>query len=91
MNQVIMNIMIVYSIASIVYVCYIVYLKVAHKESERTVEEVEKYNMVKKTRTTVFILGILCGLIFLIISEPYTTVIKSSINTVSNISDISVM
>ncbi len=103
MNQFILNIMMVYCIASVVYLIYILYLRLTKSE---TVDDIlkgdedlkEKYNKLKKNRIMVFIIGIVIGLGFMIMNEPSSIISKtissaavSTKSIVEDISDISVI
>jgi hypothetical protein len=101
MNQFILNIMIVYSIASIVYILYLIFMKPEKIsdiiENDYGNKELlkEKYNNIKKNRIMVFIIGIVIGLGIIImfdsepkISQTISTNIKSIVEDVSDISVI---
>ena len=95
MNQFILNIMIVYSIASIVYLIYSLVSKSTKMSDILTEQQMEEYNKIKKRRTMVFIIGVVIGLCFIIvfdktsISLPDTTIKMKLI--VEDVSDISVI
>ncbi len=94
MNQIIVNIMIVYSIASIVY---LIYIKILNKNTLEAVlvnntELLEKYKQIKKERAMVFIIGIIIGLILLIfIANNDIKEINDTNIVVSDVSDIRVL
>lgn len=95
MNQFILNIMIVYCIASIVYFIYSLYLRFSNsetiddlfKENEDLKTIGDKYNKIKRNRIAVFIIGIILGLIYLVISD-YSN-IPNKVNNKTVINDIS--
>ncbi len=99
MNKFILGIIKVYVIASIVYIGYMIYLKIYKKptfadELTEYPELLEKYNSVKKTRITVFIIGVIIGLILLLLFDNITEVpanIKNTHKLVNDVSDIYVM
>jgi di/tricarboxylate transporter len=95
MNQIIVNIMIVYSIASIVY---LIYIKILNKNTLEAVlvnntELLEKYKQIKKERAMVFIIGIIIGLILLIFidNNDMKEINETSYIIVSDVSDIRVL
>jgi glucan phosphoethanolaminetransferase (alkaline phosphatase superfamily) len=101
MNQFILNIMIVYSIASIVYILYLIFMKpekistIIDNNYDNKELLKEKYNNIKKNRIMVFIIGIVIGLGIIIMfeTEPkvvqqITTSVKSIVDDVSDISVI---
>jgi di/tricarboxylate transporter len=95
MNQIIVNIMIVYSIASIVY---LIYIKILNKNTLEAVlvnntELLEKYKQIKKERAMVFIIGIIIGLILLIFiaNNDIKEINETSYIIVSDVSDIRVL
>lgn len=102
MNQFILNIMIVYSIASIVYLLSLIFMKSTQIKDILYEDQLEEYNKIKKKKIMVFIIGVVLGLCFIImfdkISVNTNTDIKSSVvsikkikNVVEDISDISVI
>ncbi len=97
MNQFILNIMTVYCIASIVYILYLFFMKPQKIDDLIKNNEIlkEKYKNIKKKRITIFIIGIVIGLGFIIIndSEPLLNNInKIKIKSiVEDVSDISVI
>jgi len=97
MNQFILNIMIVYSIASIIYILSLFLIKSKSIKDILDDEQLEEYNKIKKKKIMIFIIGIVLGLCFIIIfdKKSISTEIKSSITNIKNIvedvSDISVI
>jgi hypothetical protein len=93
MNQFILNVMIVYCIASLVYILYLIFMK-PEKISDfiyNNQELKEKYNNIKKNRIMVFIIGIVIGLGVIIIFDKEQILDKtlSNINVKSIIEDVS--
>ena len=104
MNQFILNIMIVYCIASVVYIIYALYLKLTKSENVDDIlkdnkDLKEKFDKLKKNRIMVFIIGVIIGLGVIIMNEPIVlnvskTISSAAISTksiVEDISDISVI
>lgn len=101
MNQFILNIMKVYCISSVIYILYSLYLRYTKAENIEDVlkdneELLNKYKKIKKNRIMVFIIGIVIGLVFLIISEPSIStsiqqIANSTKSIVNDVSDISVI
>ena len=95
MNQFILNIMIVYSIASIIYLIYSLVSKSTKMSDILTEQQMEEYNKIKKQRTMVFIIGVVIGLCFIIVFDKTSislpdTAIKMK-HIVEDVSDISVI
>ncbi len=99
MNQIIYNLMIVNSVAAIIYFIYLLYNKL---ETDKTVVDMlkphedilEKYNNMKRKNNTIYIIGILIGLMVLIFIENETETPKSIkipeiLNHINNVSDVS--
>ena len=88
MNQIIYNLMIVNSIATLVYIMYLFYNKLNNKDDSTLDKDNDMYVHYKKQqrmRTTVFIIGILLGLIYLIIFESdYPKIINNMLKNNSN-------
>ncbi len=99
MNKFILGIIKIYIIASIVYIGYMIYLKIYKKPSfsdelNDYPELLEKYNNIKKTRMTIFIIGIIIGLILLLLfdnSTPTATKIKNTHKIINDVSDMYVL
>ncbi len=96
MNQFILNVMIVYSIASVIYLLSLFFYKFKKLDDILTDEQIEEYNKIKKHKIMIFIIGIVIGLCFIIIFDkiPADTISKESINVksiVEDVSDISVI
>ena len=96
MNQFILNVMIVYSIASIIYLLSIFFYKSNKLKDILTEEQLDEYNKIKKQKTMIFIIGVVIGLCFIILFDkiPSDTISKASINVksiVEDVSDISVI
>jgi formate-dependent nitrite reductase membrane component NrfD len=76
MNSILLNIIIVYSVASFLYMIYIIYKMFFKKEQtisyllKDNEELLEKYKTIKKQHSMVFIISIIIGLIILIFTEP---------------------
>jgi hypothetical protein len=98
MNKFILGIIKVYVVASIVYIGYMIYLKIYKKPSfadELTEypELLEKYNNVKKSRMTIFIIGVIIGLILLLLFDTSFVAanIKNTHKKINDVSDIYVL
>ncbi len=100
MNKFILGIIKVYVVASIVYIGYMVYLKIYKKptftdELINYPELLEKYKHTKKIRMTVFIIGIIIGLILLLLFDKSTnnstTKIKNTHKIINDVSDMYVL
>jgi hypothetical protein len=98
MNQFVLNIMIVYSIASIIYLLSLFFMKSKKIKDILNNEQLEEYNKIRKQKIMIFIIGIVIGLCFIIlfdnISKTETIINKSSVNMkniVEDVSDISVI
>jgi hypothetical protein len=94
MNKFILGIIKVYVIASIVYIGYMIYLKIYKKPifSDELIEYpelLEKYNNEKKKRMTVFIIGVIIGLILLLLFDNITPTALKSKNVHKIINDVS--
>ena len=91
MNQIILNLMIINSIATIVYILYIIY-EFRNNEIivllENQPDILDKYYKNKRYGVTFYILGVLLGLIYLIIMDNDMNIIKNPTNIVSDVSDI---
>ena len=79
MNQTLYLIMLVYSIASIVYILFMIYKsirKLPSFESEIQDNEtlLKKYKGYKKTRTIVFIIGLLIGFAVILLFDNEKTI-----------------
>ena len=91
MNQIILNLMIINSIATIIYIIYIIY-KYKNDNMDKLLESnkeiLDQYNKNKRSNITVYIIGILLGLIILVITD--CEYIKPSVlpKIVSDVSDI---
>jgi hypothetical protein len=96
MNQFILNIMIVYCVASIIYILGL-FIKPSHLKDILTEDQVEEYNKIKKKRIMIFIIGVVIGLCIIIMIEPNSltnNLSKLSINAkqmIEDVSDISVI
>ena len=99
MNKFILGIIKVYVVASIVYIGYMIYLKIYKKptfsnELNEYPELLEKYNTIKKTRMTVFIIGVIIGLILLLLFDNTQDIpikIKNVHQSINDVSDIYVL
>ena len=104
MNQFILNIMMVYCIASVVYIIYALYLKLTKSENVDDIlkdnkDLKEKFDKLKKNRIMVFIIGVIIGLGVIIMNEPIVLNVSKTISSaamstksiVEDISDISVI
>ena len=97
MNQFILNVMIVYSIASIIYLLSLVLLKSKKIKDLLNDEQLEEYNKIRKQKIMVFIIGIVIGLCFIILFDNFfnkEAISKATIsvkNIVEDVSDISVI
>ena len=96
MNQFILNVMIVYSIASIIYLLSTFFYKSNQLKDILTEEQLDEYNKIKKQKTMIFIIGVVIGLCFIILFDkiPSDTISKASISVksiVEDVSDISVI
>ncbi len=89
MNEILKGILIIYIISTIFYFIY-------KKKTENDIntiilnldeDNLNKYNKIKKTRTFVFIIGILVGLGLLLLTD--TKEIKKKICNINDINDIS--
>lgn len=96
MNSLLLNVIIIYSIASLLYIIYIVYLKMFRKEQNITnllkdnKNLLDEYTKIKKQHSTVFIICIIISLIILIFSEPNKLIVSSS-SIINDINDIKVI
>ncbi len=95
MNYTVVNVGIVYCIASIVYLIYLIYCKLTSKTSVDDIiancdnNVIENYSKLKRTRIMIFIIGLLVGLITIIVYEPIMPItLNIDINDVSDINDI---
>jgi hypothetical protein len=97
MNPFILGIIKIYVVATLVYIAYMIYLKIYKKptfasELNDYPELLDKYNHNKKTRTTVFIIGVIIGLILLLIIDNPTNKDNKSTKQLSKlINDVSDM
>ncbi len=97
MNQFILNVMIVYSIASIIYLLSLFLYKSKNIKDILNDEQLDEYNKIKKQKIMIFIIGIVIGLCFIILFDNFSfknTVSKTSTNIknlVEDVSDISVI
>ncbi len=94
MNKFILGIIKVYVIASIVYIGYMIYLKIYKKptfedELNEYPELLDKYKNLKKSRITVFIIGVIIGLILLLLFDNQSSLTKKIKNTHKMINDVS--
>ncbi len=91
MNQFILNVMIVYSIASVFYILSLFFYKSKKLEDILTDEQIEEYNKLKKQKTMIFIIGVVIGLCVIIIFDkiPTETISKANISVKSIIEDVS--
>ena len=92
--------MLINFIGTIFYIFYFIFTKVKKedsidilfKTSSENNDNYEKYRKIKKKHMTVYIMGILIGLIYLVLTESNTTiketVTKPSISHVTDIDDI---
>ena len=93
MNSLLLNLMIIYSIASLLY---IVYFKIFKKEQNITkllsnnADLLDEYTNIKKQHITVFIICIIIILIILIFSESNKLVVSST-SVINDIHDIKVV
>ena len=96
MNSLLLNVIIIYSIASLLYIIYIVYLKMFRKEQSITnllkdnKNLLDEYTKIKKQHSTVFIICIIISLIILIFYEPNKLIVSSS-SIINDINDIKVI
>jgi hypothetical protein len=95
MNYTIVNVGMVYCIASIVYLIYLFYLNLTSKNSVDDIiaqcdnSVIENYKKLKRNRIMIFIIGLLVGLITIIVYEPNMPIkLNIDINDVSDINDI---
>ena len=91
MNQIILNLMIINSIASIVYILYKIYISKNDdlvKLINTNKEISDKYNSRRRTSITFYILGALLGLIVLVLMDNDNKTIDISKKIVSDVSDI---
>ena len=97
MNQFILNVMIVYTIASIIYLLSLLLLKSNKITDILNEEQMEEYSKIKKQKIMVFIIGIVIGLCFIILFDNFfnkEAISKATIsvkNIVEDVSDISVI
>jgi Na+/H+ antiporter NhaD/arsenite permease-like protein len=96
MNQFILNVMIVYSIASIIYLLSLFFYKSKQIKDILTDEQIEEYKKIKKQKSMIFIIGVVIGLCIIIMFDkiPSTNISKASISIksiVEDVSDISVI
>ncbi len=96
MNQFILNVMIVYSIASVIYLLSLFFYKSKKLKDILTDEQIDEYTKIKKQKTMIFIIGVVIGLCFIIMFDkiPVDTISKASISVksiVEDVSDISVI
>ncbi len=91
MNQFILNVMIVYSIASVIYLLSLFFYKSKKLKDILTDEQIEEYNKLKKQKTMIFIIGVVIGLCVIIIFDkiPTETISKANISVKSIIEDVS--
>ena len=90
MNQIILNLMIINSTASIVYILYKIYIS-KNDDLVKLINDkdiLEKYNTRRRTSITFYILGALLGLIILILMDNDNNTIGISKKIVSDVSDI---
>ena len=96
MNSLLLNLVIIYSIASLLYIVYIVYLKIFKKDKNITSllsnnkELLNEYTKIKRQHSTVFIICIIISLVILIFSEP-TQLTVSTNSIINDINDIKVI
>ncbi len=95
MNQTLYSIMLVYTIASVVYILFMIYQKIRKSPSfENDLQDNEillnKYRGYKKTRTIVFIIGLLIGFTVILLFDNDKTIqnIKPIDNVNLSIHDI---
>jgi glucan phosphoethanolaminetransferase (alkaline phosphatase superfamily) len=90
----------VYCIASVIYIIYTLYLRFTKAELlDELLKDNEnlknKYNKIKKNRIMVFIIGIVIGLVYLIITEPTSInipqIVSNTKSFIEDVSDISVI
>jgi Na+/H+ antiporter NhaD/arsenite permease-like protein len=97
MNQFILNVMIVYSIASIIYILSLFLYKTKNIKDILNDEQLEEYNKIRKHKIMIFIIGIVIGLCVIILFDNFSSKntiskISASIkNIVEDVSDISVI
>jgi formate hydrogenlyase subunit 3/multisubunit Na+/H+ antiporter MnhD subunit len=97
MNQFILNVMIVYTIASIIYLLSLFLLKSNKITDILNEEQMEEYSKIRKQKIMVFIIGIVIGLCFIILFDNFfnkEAISKATIsvkNIVEDVSDISVI
>ncbi len=96
MNQFILNVMIVYSIASIIYLLSLFFYKTKKIQDILNDEQMEEYNKIKKQKMMIFIIGIVVGLCVIIMLDKTSSnnISKASIqmkSIVEDVSDISVI
>jgi len=88
--------MLINFIGTIFYILYFIFTKVKKQESVtllfKTLNEndnYEKYKKIKKRRMTVYIMGILIGLIYLVLTESNSTIKETATKPViSHVTDI---
>jgi hypothetical protein len=97
MNQFILNVIIVYTIASIIYLLSLFLLKSNKITDILNEEQMEEYSKIRKQKIMVFIIGIVIGLCFIILFDNFfnkEAISKATIsvkNIVEDVSDISVI
>ena len=73
MNQTLYSIMLVYCISSVIYLLYVIYVKYKNQSFESELKDnpelLKKYKDIKKTRTIIFIIGLLVGFCFIILFD----------------------
>ena len=90
MNQVIYNLMLINFTGTIFYICYIIYTKVKKQDNIKvlfngTHDLYDQYNKIIKKQITVYIMGVLLGLMFLVICDTKNTTTKSENNGLDGI------
>ena len=97
MNIILYNLMLVNFISTIFYILYLIYNKYTKNNIDNILKNLDEddydlYKRTKKKHTTIYIFGILIGLIYLILTDKQQVIDKSSIfikyNQISDVSDI---
>ena len=83
MNQIIYNLMLVNFSGMIFYICYLIFTKIKKEDNIEVLFKTSNYEQFRKIinkRITIYIIGVLCGLIILVL---YDTKIIKNINSKS--------
>ena len=87
--------MLINFIGMVFYIIYIIYSKVKKEDNIEILFTIpnennyEQYKKIKKKHTIVYIIGTLVGLMFLILNEKKTVIVKEKLNISKSVSDIS--